>query len=168
MSKFNELCKFYSTARTNYFTYWHECSEFVTELLDGLMKYFDMPDDKLKFVPLRDKPEFGKSYSAKDSMHLEKDTFWYLGLLLTLCGQIKNQPEETLVLPLLIKKIDDNYVVKLGPEGEAFEIHQDNAASCPAFYDNMYDQVKNTYKDRLHKFLDGAQSERRIGFATPE
>jgi len=167
MSKFKELCNFYSTARTNYFTYWHECSDFALELIDGLKKYFNMPDDKLKFVPFRDKPEFGKSYSAKESMHLEKDTFWYLGLMLTLCGQTKNQPEETLVLPLLIKRVNGNYTVKLGPEAEAFEIKKDDAASHQAFYDYMYGQIKDTYKDRLHKFLDGAQSERRIGFAAP-
>ena len=168
MSKFNELCHFYSTARVNYFTYWHECADFVSEIVDGLKKYFEMPDEKLKFVPLRDKPEYGKSYTAKESMHLEKDTFWYLGLVLTLCGEMKNQPEETLILPLLIKKIENDYTLKLGPAGEEFTVGKEDEAGRRAFYDHMFAQIKDTYKDRLHKFLDDAQTERRIGFAATE
>jgi hypothetical protein len=168
MSKFKELCHFYSVSRKNYFDYWRECADFATDLIERMKKYFDMPDSNLSFVPLRDKPEYGKTYSAKESMHLEQDTFWYMGLVLTLCGEIEKQPEETLVLPLLIKRFEGNYTVKLGQEGEAFEMKKDDTENNHAFYDYVYDQIKNTYKDRLHKFLDGAQSERRIGFATAE
>lgn len=164
MSKYHELCQFYSSARKNYFDYWNECADFAVELMDGLRQYFEMPKENLKFVPLKEKPEFGKSYSAKDSMILEQDTFWYVGVMLTLCSMEEDQPEETLIAPLLIKKIDDSFTVKLGPQSEEFQVARGNQNNYQTFFDFIYKQIKENYEDRLHKFLEKIQTERRIGF----
>jgi hypothetical protein len=166
MSKYNELCKVYSTARKNYFDYWHDCADFVTGLMNGLREYFEMPKENLKFVPLNEKPEFAKKYTAKNCMLLEQDTFWYVGVMMTLCGVLEDQPEETLILPILVKKLDDTYIVKFGQAGDEFQIPGDNQNSRHAFYDYVFNQINNNYKDRLHKFLEKMTSERRIGFST--
>jgi hypothetical protein len=165
MSKFSELCQVYSSARKNYFDYWHECANFVTDLMNGLREYFEMPKENLKFVPLSEKPEFAKKYAAKDSMLLEQDTFWYVGVMLTLCGMLEDQPEETLILPILVKKPDDVFIVKFGPAGDEFQIAGADKAGRIPFYDYIYNQINDTYTDRLHKFLEKMISERRIGFS---
>ena len=46
MSKYGELCEAYSVARKNYFDYWNECADFVTDLMNGLRTYFEMPPEK--------------------------------------------------------------------------------------------------------------------------
>ena len=163
MSKFQDLCNTYSTARQNYFDYWQECADFVTELVDSMTRYFEMPADKLKFVPLKQPPEFGKTYCAKESMHLEQDTFWYAGVMLTLCHIKKDEPDESIILPILVKKIGDEFTVKLGPMGKPLAIKKGD--NYREFYDYVYNQILDTYKDRLHKFLEKESSERKIGFA---
>jgi len=166
MSKYGELCEAYSVARKNYFDYWNECADFVTDLMNGLRAYFEMPPENLKFIPLKDKPEFGKSYSAKESMILEQDTFWYVGVMMKLCSIEEDQPEETLIAPLLVKKTDGSFTIKLGPQSQEFHLNKDNQNDYHAFYDFVFNQIKENYKDRLHKFLEKIQSERRIGFVS--
>jgi hypothetical protein len=168
MSKYNDLCQAYSGARKNYFDYWHDCANFITGLMNGMREYFEMPKENLKYVPLNEKPEFAKKYTARDCMLLEQDTFWYVGVMMTLCGVHEEQPEETLILPILVKKLDDTYTVKFGPAGDEFEITGDDKQSRTAFYDFVFKQISDTYKDRLHKFLEKMISERRIGFAAEQ
>lgn len=164
MSKFRELCHVYSIARRNYFDYWNECADFVSDLMSDLRQYFQMPKENLRFVPLKDKPEFGKRYTAKECMHLEQDTFWYVGVMMTLCGELEDQPEETLILPILVKKLEDAFTVKFGPAGDEFKIEEGDESSKQAFFDFLFSQVHGNYKDRLYKFLEKMISERRIGF----
>jgi len=165
MSKFNDLCHVYSTARRNYFDYWNSCADFATELLRGLGDYLECPKNNLSFVPLKENPVYGKHYNAKESMHLEQDTFWYVGMMFTLCPDESGEPEETIFLPVLIKQSDSEFTVKLGPQGEPLQIIPGNQEHYTHFFDHVYAQINSVYEDRLHKFLEREPSSRRIGFA---
>ncbi len=165
MSKYKELCHVYSVARKNYFDYWDECADFIAELVSGLKKYMEIPKENIRYAPLKEKPEFGKMYKVKETMHLEQDTYWYTGIMLTLCGELDDQPEETIILPFLVKKIDSVFSVKLGQDSDEFQIDIKDEKSCNDFYGVVYDQINNSYNNRLQKFLSEAVTERRIGFA---
>ncbi len=168
MSKYKELCHVYSVARQNYFDYWDECANFIADLILGFRQYCEIPRERVRYAPLKQKPEFGKLYKVKETMHLEADTYWYTGLMLTLCGEQDDQPEETIILPLLVKKIDGIFSVKLGPQSQEFQVNLEDESSMHGFFDFVFDQINNSYEDRLQKFLSEAVSERRIGFASEQ
>jgi len=164
MSKFEELCKSYATARENYFNYRNACWDFASHLVSGMIDYFQCPKEQVKFIPLKGDEKPGSVYTLMGAMHLDDDTFWHLGVGLTLYIAPNVFPHETILLPLLIKKVTDYFIVKLDGHQKEFKIHIDKTDEFDTFYEFVFQQIQETYEKGLQRFLDQNEATRKIGF----
>ena len=164
MSKFEDLCRAYATSRKNYFDYRDACLKFGTNLVNGMIDYFKCPREQVKFIPLKEDIKPNTMYSLLGAMDLDDDTFWHFGLGLTLYEAPNVFPQETALLPLLVKKVDDSFIVKFGTHGEEFKIHKDKPDEQTAFYEFVFRQIKESYEKALQRFLEQKETSRKIGF----
>lgn len=164
MSKFKELCDAYTLSRKKYFDYWDACAIFATNLVNGVVDYFECPREQISFIPLKETPKPNTTYTLRGAMHLDEDTFWHLGVGLTLYTAPNIFPHERTILPFLIKKVDDNFIVKLGPEGKEFRDSTDKSDRFKEFFDFIFIKIKERYEKGLQKFLEQNETTRKIGF----
>ena len=164
MSKFEELCKAYATSRKNYFDYRETCSKFAHTLVRGMVDYFGCPKGQVKFIPLNKEVESGSIYTVMGAIHLDDDTFWHLGVRLTLYKAPNIFPHQPFLLRLLIKKVDDYFTVKLRTEGPEFKVHEDKPDEFNSFYEFIFDLIKEDLEKGLQRFLEQNETVRKIGF----
>jgi len=170
MTRYEDLCQAYVTSRNNYFAYHKECLEFCGRLLDGLVKNFEIPADRIRVIPVDQPPEPGKEYELAQVMKLAPDTFWHFGLEITLC----ERPDlclQQVMIRFRVKKEKSHFVVKLGNRAqEEFHIMPEVSADMRKVYDYIFQFVKNTFEHGLEEFLENPQPEnrhekpRKIGF----
>lgn len=167
MSKFEELCRAYAVARKNYFDYRDTCCKFAHTLVSGMIDYFKCPKEQIKFIPLKGEVEPNSSYTVMGAIHLDDDTFWHLGVMLTLYEAPNVFPHQPVLLQLLIKKVDDYFIVKLGTKRQEFTIHEDKPDEFNPFYEFIFVLIKENHEKGLQRFLGKEQKKeepRKIGF----
>ncbi len=164
MSKFKELCKAYETARINFFDYRRDCHTFASKLIDGLIDFLQCPKEQIKFIPLKKDYESDFTYTLMGAMHLNDDTFWHLGVGITLYKEPNIFPHETVLISFLIKEKSDSFTVKLGDSGKEFEILKDKPEDFNEIYEFIFNQIKETYEKGLKRFLEQKETSREIGF----
>ena len=164
MSKFDELCKSYSDARKYYFDYQESCFQFAGKLVKILVDYIEIPKEQIDFVPLKEDIKPNTKYSIPGSMHLDDDSYWHLGIKITVYEKKNICPHQPLLVRILIKKKDSSYIVKLGIDGEPIIIRPDIDDDFNIFSESLYKLLKNVYEGRLQKFLEKEEVVKRIGF----
>ncbi|MFA6583629.1 MAG: hypothetical protein WCS77_04960 [Elusimicrobiaceae bacterium] len=164
MSKFNQLCKAYATARKSFFDYRDECFEFTSWLLEGLVSYLDCPVEQIGYFPLKGDFQPGHTYTLMGAMDLEDDTYWHFGMGITLYEQKKKFPHETVLFEFMIKKADGKFTVKMDAEGTEFHIAKDDPASAHKLYEKIYEEIRESYSSGLQHFLEEDETARKIGF----
>lgn len=164
MSKFEELCKIYDSARGSYVDYQRVCHDFASRLVKSMIDYFQGPEGAVTFIPLQGEPEPEKTYTLMGAMHLDKDTFWHLGVVVTLYPRPGIfLPHRRNLLCFLIKKVEDYFIVKLSHLKEEFKIHRDKPDEFNPFFEFVFEKIKESYENSLQRFLE-QDSIFRIGF----
>ena len=164
MSKFEDLCRAYAISRKSYFDYRDACLKFGTNLVNGMMRYFQCPKEQVQFIPLKEVIPPGLTSNLLGAMHLDDDTFWHFGLGITLYEAPNIFPQETVLLRVLMKKTHGYFIVKLGTRGEEFKIHGDKPDDFTVFYEFVFSQIKESYEKGLQRFLEQEETSRKIGF----
>jgi len=170
MTRYQDLCEAYVTSRDNYFSYQKECLEFSGQLLQGLASDFQIPDDRVRVIPVDQPPEAEKEYTLAQVMKLGPDTFWHFGLEFTLC----ERPElclQQVMIQFRVKKERDHFLVKLGNRAqEEFRIAPELDGDFRDLFDHIFNFVKNAFEHGLEEFLENPQPDnrhekpRKIGF----
>lgn len=142
MSKFEELRQAYITARKNSSDYWKTCWGFASDLVNRMIDYFQWPREQVKVIPLKGDVNPNLKYTVQGSMHLGDDAFWHLGVNLFLYEAPNIHPYFDVLLPVMIKKVDDHFIVKLEGYEKEFKIHKDNPDGFNAFYEFIFEQIK--------------------------
>ena len=168
MSRYEELCNIFAATRRNYLKYVQDIREFATTLIDGLINYIEIAPLDVRFIPLTGEVKPDKNYTLFEAMHLSDDGFWKLGMIMLIYENPAPNiisPHETVLLPILMKKVSDSFLVKLGSEGDEFEIHKNKPKEFKAFYEYVFTQIKKSYQEGLQRFIEGEEgTERKIGF----
>ena len=168
MSRYEDLCAAFARARRDYLDYVRDSSEFATVLVDGLISYLEVPPIEVRYIPLTEEAKPNKNYTLFEAMHLADEGFWKVGIVLLVYENPDPNiisPHETVLLPLLMKKVEEHFVVKLGSEGEEFNIHRDKPEEFEAFYEHVFHKIKESYEEGLQRYLEGGEGmERKIGF----
>ncbi len=162
MSKFEELCKAYATSINNFSKYRDDCKEFASNLREGMSAYFQCPIEFTSLLEEQTQP----LHTLTGLMYLGDDTFWHIGIKITLYKEPKGGlPQDTALLSILIKKIDDDYfIVKLGNIKQKFTIHNDKEDEFIDFYEFIFEQIKRHYEEGLKDFLEQNETSIKIGF----
>ena len=164
MTKFDELCQAYATSRKNYFDYRNACHDFISRLVKKTIKYLEIPEEQVKLIPLSEEVKDQCDYSISEAMHLDEDTFWHIGIKITLYEQPDIVPHQPVLIWLMVKKNDGSFLVKLGPGSKDFMIRPNEEKDYIHFIDTVFLSIKNSFELELQHFLEGEEKTRRIGF----
>jgi len=164
MSKFDELCHAYSTARTNYMDYRKSCHDFAGDFISGMLDYYGCPREQVTYIPLSGQIDPKHRYSLADTMQLAEDTYWHFGMGITLCPVEDEGPGETVALAFAVKKHESIYYIRIGGFEQEFEFHEKSKTEYNKFYDFLFSRIKEDYEKGLQKFLDQEHGTRKIGF----
>jgi hypothetical protein len=129
MSKFEELCQVYATARKDYLTSAQMRQNFIDVFVQQMSDYFQCPI----------KPT---DPTLDDSGTL------HFSVLITLLENPHNPQEsdsETVCISLTIDKVLDNYIVSVYPWGEEFKLFWEEFDKFTEVYDFIFEKIKETY-----------------------
>lgn len=145
MSKFEEVCLAYQKSRRRFLEYEVECRDFARSLVDGIINYFEWPQDQeITYIPLGEEinPN-NRFYALAGAMRMDDESFWHFGVELS-----AEEPGGSHPLPFLmsffIKKVGPHFVVKLGPQGKEIRIHEDKQGKqdeLAPFYEAVFQQI---------------------------
>lgn len=164
MTKFEELCQAYTNSRKYYFDYRDSCYQFTGGLMGKISSRLGIPMEQLEFIPLKEEPKPNTKYSISGAMHLDDDTYWHIGIRITLYEKPNILPHQPVLVRILIKKKDNIFTVRLGPAGEVFPIRQEVEEEYNTFIDAMFSLIKNGFETGLQRFLEKREIVKKIGF----
>jgi len=165
MSKFEDLCKSYKISRKKYFSYQNESYDFARNLVQGYIRYLDIPEEQFKFIPLDKEPKAGTNYTIFGAIHLAEDSFWNLGMQITLYSAPNEFPHQPVLIRFKFKKKSENvFVVKISDEDKEHSINIDSDNDFNDFYDYLQAQIQSHFEDGFQKFLEQTAPLRTIGF----
>jgi hypothetical protein len=164
MTKFLEMCEAYKSSRRKYFDYQQRCIGYLSKLGLGFVEYCSVPEDQYKFLPLNEDVKPNMKYTIFGATHLDKDTFWHLGLLLTLYEAPNVHPQQSILIRICVKELNGKVFVKIGSEGKTIEIELANGQQCAAFFDDIITQINDSFQNELQSFLERSSPLKRIGF----
>jgi hypothetical protein len=167
MSKYEELCSAFTSARKLFNQYETDCKNFAMEIWERLQLYYAVP---ISSISLHNIDPYGTADKIADFeellMILREDSFFEFGIGITLFEVPKAfpYPHFTIVLPidLAIDK-DGIHKVRYGEDGKIFEIKNDNDEDYQKFFDEVFILLKAEYDEglsnmRLHNTF------RKIGY----
>jgi hypothetical protein len=158
MSRFEELCESYTSARKRYFNYENECMEFGIKMMNGLKEYLECPPEQVNYYPPDKESDPNVSYNIHGATKLGDDGFWHVGIGIGLYEVPNGRPQENVRSTLLIKKEDGRFIVKYGRESkDEFRICEDDEDDLKKFYDYIFDEIKELYDKQLEHITGGAE-----------
>lgn len=163
MSKYQELCQAYAVSRKAYMDYREASLTFTQSLIQALMRYLEIPEGQVTFVPVNKEPDPEAIYPLAGAMHLEDDAYWHLGVVLNLGDPSGACPPQAVLLKLLVKHREGTFGVRLGQDEEDILIRPDFPQDMTEFLEHVFTAVKDSYEEGLQQFLDH-ETMRKIGF----
>lgn len=165
MSKFEDLCNSFEKSRNTYFEYRDESFGFAGELISQYVQYLEIPKEQFKFIPLDEQPAPNTTYSLFGATHLNDDTFWHLGLQITLFSDPNTYPHQPILIRFMFKKSKkDIFVVKISEDDEGHLIERGNSPQYVKFFEFLQKQIRSNFEDGLQEFLEQSAPLRTIGF----
>lgn len=168
MSKFEEMCGAYAESRKHWFSYRDRCSDAMRRLVGGFIKYCEIPEDQVKFVPVNGEDREGKTFSLLGAMHVEDKGFWQMGIQITLFEKPNQFPHQPILIVLGVKDLDGKLRVMVGKDGEAHSINLDDEMQVVGLYDQLVLRVKKFFGESLQEFLEKSAPLKTIGFIQDE
>ena len=158
MTRFEDLCGSYTSARKRYFNYENECMEFGIKMVDGLKEYLECPPEQVNYYPPDKESDPNVSYNIHGATKLGEDGFWHVGIGIGLYEVPNGRPQENVRSTLLIKKEDGHFVVKYGKESkDEFKVCEEKEEDLKKFYDYIFDEIKELYDKQLEHITGGAE-----------
>jgi hypothetical protein len=167
MSKYDELCTSFTSARKLFNQYESDCKKFAMEIWERLQTYYAVP---ISSISLHNIDPYGTADKIADFeellMILREDSFFEFGIGITLFEVPKEYPYPhfTIVLPinLSIDKVGIQKV-RYADDGRVFEIRKGNDEDYHTFFDEVFRLLKAEYDEglsnmRLHNTF------RKIGY----
>ena len=165
MTKFDTLCTAYKTSRKTNFSYRDEGINFARELIAKYIKFLEVPEDYFRFVPMDETPKSNTTYSLFGAIHLNDDTYWHLGLQLTLFTAPNEYPRQPILIVFRFKQIaDKKFEVKISEEDSGHQISCGIESEFNDFFEFLQKQIVASFEDGLQEFLEQSAPLRTIGF----
>ncbi len=164
-SKFQELCKAYSKAQTDFGTYQDQCHQFSISLVKELKAFLQIPESQFSLYKINEEQEFEiVPPSLINAINLLEDSYWQFGIGLTVCSAPETLPQELILISVTFKKnMDETFTLKYGIESTEFTISQKDPDSYLTFFKFMHEQIMSAYNDQLQEFI-GQDTKRTLGY----
>lgn len=164
MSKYEEVCNAYMKGKKDFIDYRDSCYKFTEQLKKGMINYLQWPEKQVDYIPLKENVDRKRKYTLRGTMNLNKDTFWHIGILFTIIASDDKTDKYRGVLPLLVKKDNDKFIVKIEGNEREFKIDIGNQNELNVFYKYVLVLIKEPLENRLQHVLDKNKTINNIGF----
>ena len=163
MTRYDELTQIYRKTRHTFQQYEDECSTFARELVNGLLKYIEWPrNQEITYIAVgQEIDSTNKFYALASAMQMDSESFWHFGVELRI-QEANGAYPLSLVLSFFIKKADDFFIVKLGPQGRELKIPESKRGQLEPFYEEVYKQIKEFFTKSYVQAITG--NEKEFGF----
>lgn len=164
MSKFSEMCQAYANSRQTYFEYRERCYSHFMKLGFGFAGYCEIPESQVRFIPLKEEYKSDRQYTLAGATHLDEDTYWHLGIKITLYEDPSTYPQQAMLIRLCVKELNGKIFVRIGLNDKPVEIDLSDETQCVALYENIINQIKAAFQNELQAFLEKSSPLKKIGF----
>jgi hypothetical protein len=151
MSKFQELSESYFKYKAEETQYYDECFRFISNLKDLFLEYLDCDNTRISFF----QPSTGLKDSQgplfPDKIELYEDTFFHVGVALRFSAD-KSLPVQLVTFKWLVKKIDDEYIIKFNDSPIEFKASGVDDPKLIEFFDFILLMAKIILKISLRNF----------------
>jgi len=165
MSKYEELCQAYANSRKTYVEYRNACFGFAQDLIEGLVNFLQVPEERIRLVPVNRDPDPEAVYTLSSAMHLDEDTYWHVGVVVDLSDPAGAFPPQAVLIKLLVKRHDGTFYVRLGQDGDDMRVRDGYPQDMALVMEHVFTTIKESYEQGLQQFLDQEESTRKIGFS---
>src|SRR5207248_11791401 len=148
MSRFDEMCDALRAARNDWTEFERRSFSNMGLLVDGFIKYCEIPKGHFEFRRLNEEPKSGTLYSLPGAMHFGKDDYWHLGLIVTLFTAPNELPQQRVLIELCLTEKGGKTVVRPGVDGLARQLDLRNQSECIDFYDEIVERVNQVFAAR--------------------
>jgi hypothetical protein len=152
---YQDLCQSLEAARERSRVYRSQCAFFATQFERQFAEYLGIQHDRITFEPLQGARTGDGPVPVQEAMQLDEDTYWHVGLRLTI--DAGGKAKDSILWDLRFKKMgdrqDDLYVVNLFGH-EDFEVAEPSPAALRPIFAELYESLKRHYADGLRLFLD--------------
>jgi hypothetical protein len=165
MSKYKDLCKIYTNSRMKFSRHQDDCHQFLESLIQGLVKAFDTPEDKIKLVPVIGEPDASIIYSVREAMRLTPDKFWHIGVEITLvCQTCVTDPVQPIMINLGVMKEGRFFLLTTDPGKDPFKVSETKHEELKIFYDELFERIKELLEKSTDTLLEKEHTVCKIGF----
>jgi hypothetical protein len=160
MTKYEDLAKLYHQSRLSFNQYEEECATFARDLVTGFLDYVGWPrEQEINFLAVGEEIDpTNKFFGLAGAMEMDTESFWHFGVELRLQEASGTYPL-SLVLTFFIKKIEGDFVVKLGPKGREIKIPESKRNQLDPFYDIVYRQINEFLTKHYVQAITGNQTQ---------
>lgn len=165
MSKFEEICAAFDESQRKFIDYRSECHDFGRKLSRQYIQFLEVPKEHFEwFNPDADKPPKGK-VTIPGAMYLDDDTYWHLGLKITVIDKQKSGFRPKILIIFKFKKLDNStFEVLIDGDEKSHKIELDKDDAFNLLFSHLQTILLGLYQNDLEDFLASQQSPRSIGF----
>lgn len=164
MTKFESLGSVYKAARETYVAQRENGFLFAQDLINRYVQYLGVPRACFRFVPT---DQTGKAKSTKSilgAIHHNEDSYWHLGLQLTLFSAPKGYPEQPILLVIRYKQVaEKTYEVKISADDPGHTIQREVDAEYLAFFDFLQHNIVRYFESGRPQFAESTPVLKTIG-----
>lgn len=153
MSKFEELCQAAEDKINRWNQYRNDCENFAVKIVQGLMEYFEIPRTNIRYVIIDKEGKQESMPTLKHAMVFDSDTYWHLGIIITLSNTPDILQQRTLLARIKFKKKDKLFLIKLGNTKREFTVDESKKDYLILFYDFLFNEIINWYENNLEMAL---------------
>jgi hypothetical protein len=166
MTRFEELCKTYMQSKRAFNEYENACRNFARDLIAGMVQYFEWPrNQEITYIPLGEEiTPSNRFYALAGAMQMDDQSFWHFGVELTIYEYEGSNPV-AFVLSFFVKKVGNQFIVKLGPKGKEIRIHEAELDKLQPLYDAVFIQIKEFFARRYFQIISSNEPQ-EPGFIT--
>ena len=154
----------YKNSRETYFEYRNRGFNFAGELIRRYVEYLGIPNEQFRFVPLDEDPKPNTTYTLFGAIHLNDDSFWHLGLQITIFTAPNEYPQQPLLIKFMFKASENGYLIRISEDDPGRNISLGNEKEFLAFFDFLQTMIQQSFETGLQRFLEQSAPLRTIGF----
>jgi len=169
MSKFDELCQAYVSAKKDFLARRAAAVSFAAGLLAGMEAHLGCPPFQLYFLPHNREASSTKTRTADGAVWLDDDGLWRFSMALCLREtqdmSRKDAIPQTVRFEMAVRPTETGYTVKLKGWDDEFSLPSaDGSGEHAAFYESVFQHVLGSYRQPGQRFLENViESQRTIG-----
>ncbi len=136
----------------------------MATVVNGFIEYCGIPPNQILFLPCDKEPDENSRYTMPGAMHLDEDTYWHLGLQITLYEKPNIFPHQPIFFKICVKDKDGDLFVKLDQEKEPQKINLSSRDDLNVFFDKLVSLIIRYFKEGLQEFLEKETIIKKLGF----